>query len=68
MRTSTDPGESGTESLATSLAGELERLRFVIKEMKGADVTYWYQSLNTDLSELAGSTGGGLAANRIVSG
>lgn len=68
MRTSTDPGESGTESLATSLAGELERIRFVLKEMKGADVTYWYQSLNTDLSQLSGASGTSLSANRIVSG
>src|SRR5712691_7107862 len=30
MRLTTDPGESGSESLATSLSGELERLRFAI--------------------------------------
>ena len=30
-----DPGETGTEVLATSLAQELQQLRFVIKEMKG---------------------------------
>lgn len=34
MQTVTDPGESGTESLPTSAAGELERLRFVLKELK----------------------------------
>ena len=34
MRLTTDPGESGTESLATSLAGELERIRYAIKEIK----------------------------------
>lgn len=42
MRTQTDPGESGTESLPTSAAGELERLRFIINEMKGT--TYWYET------------------------
>lgn len=42
MQTQTDPGESGSESQATSLAGELERLRFAIAELKGT--TYWYQT------------------------
>src|SRR5574341_1285814 len=36
MQTTTDPGEVGTESLPTSLAGELERLRFAIGECKTA--------------------------------
>jgi hypothetical protein len=31
----TDPGAPGAESLATSLAGELERLRFAIAAAKG---------------------------------
>lgn len=34
-RLNTDGGEAGSESLATSLAGEIERLRFAIKEVKG---------------------------------
>ena len=42
MQTQTDPGEMGSESLATSTAGELERLRFAIKEIKGT--TYWYET------------------------
>jgi hypothetical protein len=42
MQTTTDPGEVGTESLATSLAGELERLRFAIKEARGG--AQWYQT------------------------
>lgn len=46
MQTNTDPGEVGTESLATNLAGELERLRFSIKELKNffqsSDVAQWY--------------------------
>ncbi len=42
MRTATSPGDVGTESLATSLAGELERLRYAIKQAKGSP-TYWYQ-------------------------
>lgn len=46
MQTATDPGEVGTESQATTLAGELERLRFAIKEIKdrlnGSAVAQWY--------------------------
>lgn len=46
MQTNTDPGEVGTESQATSLAGEIERLRFAIKEIKdsinGSSVAQWY--------------------------
>lgn len=46
MRTVTDTGDVNTESLASSLAGELERLRYVVKHLKdtinGAAVTQWY--------------------------
>lgn len=47
MRTTTDPGESASESLATSTAGEIERLRFAIFEAKkilDPSLTYWYES------------------------
>lgn len=40
MQSTADPGESGSESLATALSGELERLRFIVKEMKGT--AQWY--------------------------
>jgi hypothetical protein len=42
MQTTTDPGEVATESQATTLAGELERLRFAVKEIKRQD--QWYES------------------------
>lgn len=51
MRTTTDPGEVSSESLATSMAGEFERLRFAIAEMKRnfgdstTQVPQWYSSL-----------------------
>lgn len=48
MRIETDPGEDGSESLATTLAEELERLRYAIREMKGT--TYWYQTAQLDLT------------------
>lgn len=50
MQTETDPGESGSESLATSLAGELERLRYAVRELKGT--TYWYQTADVSLAEV----------------
>lgn len=43
MQTVADPGEAGSEILATSLAGELERLRFILKEMK--QTAQWYTSV-----------------------
>jgi hypothetical protein len=49
MQTTADPGEVGTESLATSLAGELERSRFMLKElgslMQGSTLAQWYTSV-----------------------
>ena len=54
MQTVTDPGEVSTESLALSLAGELERIRFAIKEMKGT--AQWYTTASTDLTELGASS------------
>ena len=48
MQAATDPGELGSESQPTSLAGELERLRFVIREMKGT--VHWYQSVSSNMA------------------
>lgn len=66
MRTQTDPGESGSESLATTLAGELARIRYAINEIKGS--TYWYQSSAYSLSSLGTALGGGLPNSRVISG
>lgn len=49
MRTQTYPGTAGTESLPTSLAGELERLRYIIAQDRGT--VYWYQATNTILMQ-----------------
>jgi microcystin-dependent protein len=51
MQYATDPGEPGSESLATSLAGEIERLRFIIKEISGK--LQWYQSPSVSLETLS---------------
>ena len=42
MQTTTNPGENGSESLATTMAGELERLRFILAELTAG--TQWYSS------------------------
>lgn len=67
MQTNTDPGEVGTESQATSLAGEIERLRFAIKELKdrvnGAAVAQWYVTATGDLAVADGGTGASTAAD-----
>lgn len=68
MRITTDPGEVGTESQATSLAGELARLRFEIKAIKGSDAAQWYSGVSASLTDLIDSVGGSLQTNRIVSG
>lgn len=66
MQVKTDPGEVGTESLATTLAGEIARLRHLISEITGE--TQWYTSPSNSLAGLAGAIGTGLADNRLVSG
>lgn len=49
MRTQTYPGTAGTESLSTSLAGEIERLRYILAQDRGT--TYWYESTNSILMQ-----------------
>jgi hypothetical protein len=50
-RANTDTGDVGSESLPSTLAGELERLRFAIKHIKGVingtAVTQWYSKSYT---------------------
>lgn len=50
MQVQTDPGEIGTESQAITIAEELERLRFAVKDAKqfmDPGVTYWYETPTT---------------------
>lgn len=53
MQEQTDPGGVGSESLATSLSGEIERLRFVIARILGDNADYWYEAPTRTLSEIA---------------
>lgn len=48
MQVTIDPGEVGTESLASSNDGEIKRLRNIVKEITGA--TQWYETPSRDLS------------------
>ena len=41
MQAQVDPGDVGSENLAVSLAGEIERLRFTIARLAGT--TFWYE-------------------------
>lgn len=66
MQSTADPGEVGTESLATSVAGEIQRLRKLIGEITGED--QWYESPVSSLLGLANAVGTGLTDNRLVSG
>jgi len=67
MQTQTDPGELGTESQANSMAGEIERMRYELKQIKGT--TYWYENPITTLAGLNAAFGvGALASTRLVSG
>ena len=61
MQTQSDPGEVGSESAPTSLAGELARIRFAIAEIKGT--TYWYTSASKNLSDTV--EGQNILANQV---
>lgn len=66
MQATTDPGEVGTESLATTLAEEIKRIRFTLKEITGKN--QWYESPIASLAGLSNAVGTGLTNNRLVSG
>jgi hypothetical protein len=68
MQLQTDPGAQGSESQATSLAGELERIRFVLDRIIGE--TYWYDAPNISLADAKSSIDQVVLIpnNRIISG
>ena len=68
MKLQTSSGKLGGESLATSLAGELERLRFVIQRIVGSSTTYWYEAPPSTITDLVSALGSGLPNYRIASG
>ncbi len=53
MQASTSPGGLGTESLATSLLGEIQRIRYVLKRFVNLDLTQqWYESATRSFADL----------------
>lgn len=68
MQTDVSPGDVGTESLATSLAGEIERIRYVMRRLLGT--TYWYSQPATTIQSIKAALDAGLLfpKTRIESG
>ena len=50
MQTMVDPYPGGSPSLATSLQGEIQRLRYMIAQIMGE--TYWYLDPDTNIASL----------------
>lgn len=57
MQTTVNPGGVGSESLSTTLAGELHRLRFMVKAILGAAQWYVAPTRNLSTDSLAVDTG-----------
>ena len=53
MQTTVDPYPLSTPSLATDLAGEIQRLRYLIKQITGE--AQWYMDPEMDLATLSGA-------------
>lgn len=68
FRAESATGAQGSESLPTSLQGEIQKLRYVLRRLLGT--TYWYDSAGTDLTAIKNSLDAGLVfpANRVESG
>lgn len=67
-RAEEDPGSAGSESLPSSIAGELRRLRYVIRRLLGTN--FWYDNVGTDLTTVKNILEAGLVfpQNRVESG
>jgi hypothetical protein len=50
MRATVDPYPAGTESLATALQGEIQRIRYLLAQITGE--TYWYIDPDTTIAAL----------------
>jgi len=50
MQSTADPYPAGAESLATTLAGELERIRYVIAQITGE--SQWYIDPDSDIATI----------------
>lgn len=68
MRLVTSPGAIGSESLATALSGEIQRLRYMIQAILGSNAAQWYATPVTDLTQIRSALGSTLATSKITSG
>lgn len=59
MRLMTNPGGEGSESLATSLAGELQRIRYILQAIGGG--TQWYTPILAGRAEASVSSSAGVS-------
>lgn len=68
MQNQVNPGSQGSESLAQTTTGEIERLRYVISRMIGG--TYWYDTPTSSLDQLSTliNQTNVIPPNRVVSG
>lgn len=70
MQADTAPAPGGTESLATNLLGELQRIRYVLRRIQGG--TYWYSDIGRIASALPSTmfaylpSGGNTAAEALT--
>jgi hypothetical protein len=60
----TDPGDLGSENLAPSLAGEIERLRYQVKAITGE--AQWYIPPSSNLKGVAGTPDGGVPLQKLA--
>lgn len=67
-RLQTSPGTYASPSLATTAAGELERLRYTIGRIIGGSNLNWLDTPPSSITSLVSALGNTLAANRIISG
>lgn len=70
MKLTTNPGDVGSESLASDLAGEITRLRYTIKNIKdflnGSAVPQWYSPMTSPIPIASGGTGASTASSARV--
>lgn len=57
MQTTADPYPEGSESLPTDLRGEIQRIRYLLKQLGGG--AYWYSDPAIDMANAAASLGHG---------
>ena len=62
MQATTNPGGIGTESLATDLQGELQRIRYVLNRILGKG-TQWYDTPDIDLHTVTAGMPPGMVAD-----